>query len=190
MPGIARQRFTATRLDPLASGHRSERRQTSLRNYQDLLVRLGEVAGKFFRRAGFFLLLPNAGPQFNLIRIVRRRRAARQQTSTDDRDEQDGPHVRDHAIRQRNFNHKPITVVLIPATNAFWNPRDRLTHSLRYLSAPDSGACHESRAASHRHIRSGAPGRGQRSAQTARTGLVSPHRVLERSFEKKVFQSI
>ena len=59
----------------------------------------GKSAGKIFCFARFLPLFFDARSQLNLIRILRPRRATRQQNSADNRDgKQDGPHVRDHAI--------------------------------------------------------------------------------------------
>lgn len=44
-----------------------------------LLARLGKTAGKFFCLTRFFLLLNDAWPQFDLVRIIRRGAASEQQ---------------------------------------------------------------------------------------------------------------
>ena len=125
----------------------------------------GKRAGKIFFLTRFLPLFLDARPQLNLIRILRPRRTTRQQNSADNRDgKQDGPHVRDDAIRQPDFNHKRTTIVtLAPTTNAFWNPpsTDRSTHFLQRQIAFDRGACREGRAANRLHTRQEPPGLGR-----------------------------
>jgi hypothetical protein len=127
-------------------------------NSENLLVRLWESASELFRRPCLLPLFLDGRPQFDLVGIIRGRRATRQQDSTGERDEkQDGPHAEDHATRQPNFNHKPMFSLTQPK-DSFSIPRGRSIRFLRCQSEPDSGVYREGRAASHRHIRSEAPG--------------------------------
>jgi hypothetical protein len=68
----------------------------------------GKRARKFFFLTRLLLLLLDARSQFDLIWIIRVGRAPRKKKSADDRGgNQDSLHVRDDAVRQPDFNHKP-----------------------------------------------------------------------------------
>lgn len=78
-----------------------------------LWTRWRKVPSESLLLAGVLALLLNARPQLHLIRIIRSRCAAREKKPADDHDgEQYELHVRDHPIRQPDFNQKSSRSVI------------------------------------------------------------------------------